>query len=527
MHIHNPNLANKARRHSFILFWLTLSLLYALLFVGIEFSGSPVNSLAGFIILSAQWLMVSVFASMVIGLLAINRWIFTLSFPLLMIASAVTAYFRLTMGLSLTPMLIELTVVNDWPTRLSVLSLPLFVALIVILAVALIIVKIRFDRVEKPRHPLLWTALFAIVAVVPLKVFTRFREPVSARVPYSFYASFVGWLDNRQAVADHRTTYNDTPVSCPDDAPDVVFVIGESLRPDHLQLNGYHRPTTPLLAADSAVISFPFVTTDWVYTHVSVPRIMTRKDPDGILSAYKSQSFITLMNRLGYDSAWLSNQDEVMTYAYFMHEADTLVQCNTGHTLYGFDKWYDSDLLPHFDNFLGQSSERKLVVLHTIGSHWWYPSHYPDSLARFRPEVDSRIVSELSRQQIINSYDNTILATDIFLSELIKRLRDRNAVLIYISDHGEALGEDGHYLHAADYPQLHSTACLVWTSPEYAGRFPLKVAALKENSRRHFTIESMFHSLLDAASVTTPVLDHSKSLFHNPDSNESDSNPDR
>ncbi len=96
------------------------------------------------------------------------------------------------------------------------------------------------------------------------------------------------------------------------------------------------------------------------------------------------------------------------------------------------------------DSLLASSTaDKHLFVLHTIGSHWYYNFHVTDSLQLFRPLTDSRIVTQNSEQQMLNSYDNTILYLDYFLDTLIERFEDRVAVVIYLSDHGESLGEDG------------------------------------------------------------------------------------
>ena len=101
------------QKRSFLIFWLILSAIYALIFIGVEFSGSPVNGFKGLAALAAQWFIVSASSAMVIGLISVNRWIFCILFPILFTASAIAAYFKITMGLSLTPTLIELTMVND------------------------------------------------------------------------------------------------------------------------------------------------------------------------------------------------------------------------------------------------------------------------------------------------------------------------------------------------------------------------------------------------------------------------------
>jgi len=240
---------------------------------------------------------------------------------------------------------------------------------------------------------------------------------------------------------------------------------------------------------------------------------MTRADSLHPDLADEEQSFITLFKKAGYRTVWLSNQDEVQSYSYFMHEADELLRINAGRTFYDYGLQLDEDLLPPLDQFLSSDAPRKLAVIHSIGSHWWYRSHYRPENALFKPEIDSRIISELSTEQMVNSYDNTILATDAFVNEIITRLRDKNSIIIFISDHGEALGENGKFLHGGDFPELHSTACFVWYSPIYAMRYKDKIARLKENASKRYMTDVMFHSALDAAAITTPALDGDMSIF--------------
>ncbi len=510
-----PKIRINLPKISYLRFWLILSAIYALVFVGIEFMGSPANGIKGYLVLASQWAVVSLSASMVIGLIGLNKWVFMILWPVLLTLSAIAAYYRLTMGLSITANLIDLALTNEWSTWVTVITLPLVIGLIASLAASVLIVIYRFRKVERAKHVYVLTAIYFTGCLLPVHIVTRFKAPVTARMPYSFWYSVNDWLANRRAVAENRDTYSRVNAVAHDSSPDVIFIIGESLRSDHLQLNGYNRATTPLLAADTAVISFPEMWSDHIYTHISVPHIMTRADSIREDAAFSDESFISLFRKAGYKTYWLSNQDGVATYAYFMHEADSLIMCNSARNLYGFDKWTDYDLLAPLDHIINKGKEEKrLAVLHTIGSHWWYPAHYTDSFARFRPEVDSRILSELSQEQMVNSYDNTILATDAFIAEIIKKLQKRNAIIIFISDHGESLGEEGRYLHASDHETLHHPACFVWYSPQYAANFPEKVAALKANRDKRLTTETMFHSVLDGAAIETSPLNREKSIFY-------------
>ncbi|OJU49090.1 MAG: hypothetical protein BGN96_00495 [Bacteroidales bacterium 45-6] len=341
-----------------------------------------------------------------------------------------------------------------------------------------------------------------------------FQRPVSERMPYSIYYNITRYFEEKHIAAETRTTFSKIPVLCKEDTLTVVFVVGESLRSDHLQLNGYDRKTTPLLAKDSAVTSYPHIYTQPCYTHTSVPRILTRADSIHPEKAYEEQSFITLFKRAGFHTAWIANQESVSTYVYFMKECDTLAYANRGKSLYQFGKWLDGDLLPYYKKEMQRrNSPKKLIILHTIGSHWWYNARYPDTYRKFAPVISSRVVSSCTKEEMVNSYDNTILYSDYVINEFIKDLRNENAVLFFLSDHGEALGENGHFLHADDYPSLHNPASFVWYSPKYFRNHPEKICNLKKNREKKYTTDYLFHSILDAAGIDCAVVNPKLSIM--------------
>lgn len=493
-------------------FSVALSLLYSFIFVLAEFQGSPVAGLRGYSVIAMQWIAVTLCGWGMIGALSVSRIVFSVAFPVLLLISAALAYFESTMGVEFTPMSLELMLINDVGTWSTVMSPLLVVAMAAALLAGIAAAVFRWRHV-KVAHPVDSLALSLLVVVTPFFFVRSLKTPVAARMPYVFYCTVDQYLDNRININEDRNTFDGVEVSASDSVPlDVVFVIGESLRADHLSLNGYARPTTPLLMRDSSVISFPHMRTIPCFTHLSVPHILTLADSVDSARAFNDQSFITLFRKAGFNTAWISSQDEIPAYAYFMHECDTIILTHAAKSLYDFGKWLDRDILPEFDRH-GLKGERNLTVIHTIGSHWWYPSHYGEEDAVFNPEAGSRILSELSREEIVNSYDNTIVATDRFLNALIGRLRGRNAILIYISDHGEALGENGKYLHGADYPELHNPACLVWYSDVYGRLHPERIEALRRNSSRRWLSDSMFHTALDAGSLSTSVKVDSLSLF--------------
>ena len=495
-------------------FWATVSLLYCLTVVVIEFHSVPVSNLHSFILAVVKWLVSAVCASGVLMVLCSSRILFAVCFPLLAVFSSVMCYYSLTIGISLTAASIEVALVNDATMWMTVIS-PILIAVIALSAVvSSAIAFYRWTRVRASRRTSL-TALVLGLAVMflPGDFFPRINASVSARLPFSIYYAFNDYFNNRRAIEENRDTYTNTPVAPASTPPDVFIILGESLRADHLPQNGYTRNTMPLLSRDTALISFPEVYSEATFTSASVPVLMTKVDPADPAAPYNDQSFVTLFKKAGYSTAWFANQSISQSYAYFAHECDSLIYCNGAKSDYSYDKWLDADLLPMISQWSGKAAGPKLAVVHTIGSHWWYKSHYTDRQTRFRPDISNKEIAASTAEQIINAYDNTIIATDEFLAGLFDSLRGRNAVVLFISDHGEGLGENGVYLHASENEATHYPACFIWYTPEYARLFPDKVGAARRGKDLRHTTEAIFHTALDLGALETPALDRSKSLL--------------
>lgn len=492
------------------LFSIVITLLYGVFFIFSEFYGMPYSGLDDFSVLVFQFMVIEFATLGLICLLSISRYIFAAVFPLMTVACTAVTYFRYTAQVTLTPMVIDLAIVNDFNTSMDVVTWQLVALCVLSLAVSVFAVRYRFRRVNVS-HAWAHAAIAAFILFLPFRLGAS-NMAVRGRMPFSLYTSVSDYLDYRRDVSAERTPFKGRAV-CGSDSLTVVFVLGESVRASNLQINGYHRATTPLLCREKNVVSIPDVYTDYIYTHTSVPHIMTRYDAEDPDKAYSERSFVSLLKQAGYRTAWLANQESVSTFVYFMEECDTLVYVNGGKSLYVFDKWLDEDLLPAYEEELRRDEGRKFILLHTIGSHWWYNSHYPQRYEVYKPVVRSRVISANNKEEMRNSYDNTILYSDYVWHRLISSLRGRNAVLVYLSDHAECLGEDGYFTHGTDRPQLHHPACFVWYSDEFARRYPDKVKALRANRDRRWKSYFLFHSILDAADVRSRYVDDSLNIF--------------
>lgn len=494
-----------------LLFVFIITVAYALIFTLSEFSDSPYSNFQDFMVLAFQWVAIAVGTFGLLYLLSINKYIFAITFPLLVAFSTVLAYYRYTVNATLTPMTIELALINDLRTNMQVVSWQLVSLILLSLVVSVAIVWLRWKKISFTR-PYIHLIVAIGIIFMTNSFIPQLKRPLTQRMPYSIYYNFKLYFEIRDVAAEHRETFTSESVANSDSLV-VVFVIGESLRNDHLQINGYERETTPYLMEEDNLVSLTDIYGAECFTHTSVPQIMTRADSANPQRAYDEQSFVTIFKDAGFRTTWIANQESVATYAYFMNECDTLIYVNGDKSVYTFDKWLDEDILPHLENELQDDNPTQLHILHSIGSHWWYNSHYTDEFERYTPVIKSRVVSSNTQEEMINSYDNTILYTDYFIKETIDLIRDKKSILIFLSDHGESLGEDGYYLHGADRPELHYPAAFVWYSDKYAQSFPDMIENLKDNSDKKYRSDYLFHSIIDAADITTEYIEPQLSIF--------------
>lgn len=499
--------------YRFLIFTFICALFLGL-FVLAGFKSYPVSTPPDILYIASQWVMIFIAVWGFVGLLALNKYIFAVAYPIPALFCSILGYFAFTTNTVFTVMILDATIHNDWQTSADFVHFPLIATIIFALIISIAFVYIRFKKIRSISiSSRIICSVFFIAAIVMLNTLPATKRLIANHIPYNIYYVTANYIEENKSINQFRESLSENS-ECEADSLTVIFVIGESLRADHLGLNGYTRNTTPKLSALENITSLPNVYSKYTYTNISLPHIMTRSDTINEDIAYQERSFIDIFKACGFETSWLANQESAYTYVYFMNEADTLIFTNPNKSSYTFDKWLDEDLIPHYLNCLKQEKEKKLVILHTIGSHWWYNSHYTDEFAKFRPVIKSKIISSNTGEEMINSYDNTILYTDNFLANLIEPLKDQNAILIYLSDHGESLGENGKWLHAVDNPPVHYPASFVWLSDTYIDKYPEKQKALTYNKGNRITTGYLFHSILDGALIKTPYLDKKSSIFN-------------
>jgi lipid A ethanolaminephosphotransferase len=302
----------------------------------------------------------------------------------------------------------------------------------------------------------------------------------------------------------------------------VVLVMGETARADRFSLNGYERETNRYTRA-RGIVNFPHVVSCGTSTAESVPCIFSGLGHAGFshAAAAARENIFGALQRLGVSTFWRDNSTgckDVCDEQHFEQRAtwtDAQFCDSTG--------CFDELLLADFDELIGDASRDHLIVLHQRGSHGpAYHTDVPQWAKEFYPECNLANLRNCDRAAINNSYDNTILYTDYFLSRVIDELDKRSdefaTAMLYVSDHGESLGESGLYLHGFPYSMAPreqiQIPMLLWASPAfYAERARVDPQCLRHSAQRDTSHDAIFHTLLPLFGIESPLYDEELDLL--------------
>lgn len=336
-----------------------------------------------------------------------------------------------------------------------------------------------------------------------------------------YLALHSGMKEARQALAEFRFGAAQSPARAGDEV--YILVIGETGRPDRWQLNGYGRPTNPRLSKVKGVVSFTNAITGWAWTRMSVPTIISRKPPQMSAAFFPEHSVVGAFREAGFWTAWYSMHGALgfqeSAVALYADAADDVRYINpAGYLSPGV---HDEALLVQLDTALARPERKKFIVLHTMGSHFNYAHRYPAAFDVFVPSLKNRRDADLydraQREELNNSYDNSIRYTDHVLAEMISRLEaaGHSAALLYVADHGENIfdGECDKSGHGQNTIYDFRIAALWWNSTAYTFNYPEKSMQAIAQRDAPWSTSNVFHLLLDAAGITYPGAEPENSLL--------------
>ncbi|MCL1095181.1 phosphoethanolamine transferase [Shewanella kaireitica] len=303
----------------------------------------------------------------------------------------------------------------------------------------------------------------------------------------------------------------------------VVLVVGETAREMNYEYYGYGKPTNTHTKGQG-LLTFKDTHSCGTATAVSLPCMFSRMDRKHYESrqAKAQDNAIDVLNHAGIGLDWLDNDSGCKGVC--RNIDNILIAHDSDPDLCNGQYCYDQVLLNTLDDRLsGISRKDSLIVLHIIGSHGpTYYLRYPDEHRFFTPDCQRSDIQNCSDEELVNTYDNTILYTDYIVSQVVKKLQAKNeefdTAMLYISDHGESLGESGMYLHGAPYAfapeEQTKVPFLGWFSAGFAKQNKLDLSCLaKEAEQGGYSHDNLFDSLLGLMNVSTEVYQQEKDIF--------------
>ncbi len=301
----------------------------------------------------------------------------------------------------------------------------------------------------------------------------------------------------------------------------LIVVAGETARAQDFALGGYDRDTNPELSKQN-VVYFPNTTSCGTATAVSIPCMFSIYPRTAYThrKALETENVLDVLGHANVSVSWLDNDTgsyrvtDRVPYQFLPDTADPRF-CKDGECL-------DAILLDKMDAWLDKVKGDSVLVLHQLGSHGpAYYARYPEEYRHFQPDCRANDFGSCSPEEIRNAYDNTILYTDHIVSAVIDKMKQRAdkmaASVVYISDHGESLGENGLYLHGTPYvvapiQQTH-VPFVVWLSDDLQASAGYDAACLAANAHKPTSHDNVFHSVLGLMDVSTKVYDPALDVF--------------
>jgi lipid A ethanolaminephosphotransferase len=297
-----------------------------------------------------------------------------------------------------------------------------------------------------------------------------------------------------------------------------IVVVGEAVRADRFSLNGYERKTNPLLEKED-IINFPEMYSCGTSTAVSVPcmfSVLERENYSDSL-AKSTENVLDVLARAGVQILWRDNNSSSKGVADRVRFEDFRTPDRNPDCV---GECRDIGMLTGLQEFIDGQKGDVLIVLHQMGNHGpAYFKRYPEAFGVFSPVCANNQIEACSNEEISNAYDNAVLYTDYFLAQVIRLLKENDRMfqtsLIYMSDHGESLGEGGLYLHGMPYfiapkEQKH-VAALMWFGP--STKNSIHTETLQQVAGHSFSHDNLFHTLLGLMKVKTSVYAAEKDIL--------------
>lgn len=333
----------------------------------------------------------------------------------------------------------------------------------------------------------------------------------------------VGFLETVNTLSEMKGKNKSRLVEVQEEKPEldktIVLILGESTSRRHMQLYGYKRENNPRLSSRNDIAVYKDVIAGFSNTISSVTRSLSNLNithPDTLPA---DLDILDLMNSAGYETYWISNQPPIGIWENWI----TLLAKKSKHTIFtnthsnssreaNYIKSYDEKLFEPFESVLSDSAKDRFIVLHMMGNHTSYRKRYPKNFEKWTGS------NEYDATQA--QYDNSILYTDYVVDHLLTSLEKSKGVsaAIFTSDHGENVYDEfdncGHDYGAVLPKSNMEIPFVFWLSENYNNAFPEKTKRITKRTHLPYKTDDLFHTLADLSGVFTPLIDSTRSVFH-------------
>lgn len=447
----------------------------------------------------------------------------------ILLISSLAAYFMDTYNVVIDDLMIDNIVKTDTNEALDLFSFKQIIYLLLLgILPSVLIYKVNITQTTFKRsllsNALLFAGSLALSTILILSLsnfyasFFREHKPLRyyANPSYYIYSSikYINSLFESSTQPLKKIGLDAKTVSDNNHRKLVILVVGETARSDHFSLNGYNKKTNPLLEKEN-VFSFDNVWSCGTSTAHSVPcmfSIYGRADFRKSKGA-TTENVLDILKRAGVNVVWLDNNssskgvaERVGAIDYKSPEINPV--CDT--------ECRDVGMLANLQTYIDSHSEGDIfIVLHQMGNHGpAYYKRYPKAFEAFTPTCQTNQLEQCTQEEIINAYDNALLYTDYFLSQTIDFLKTNDnqfkTAMLYISDHGESLGENNLYLHGMPYmiaPDEQTHVPMVMWFGDDTGNSGINHSRLTQKIHTQLSHDHLFHTVLGLMDIASSVYD--------------------
>jgi len=435
----------------------------------------------------------------------VGKWLLVLFF----IINAVAVYFINTYSVIIDKSMIGNVLNTNYEEASSFFSITFLIYLIflgIIPSVVLLKIKVKYTNFKRFGVQVALTLVFILALIYAnstnwLWIDKNSKKLGALVMPWSYVVNTSRYYHSKNKKNKEQILLPDATVTDSTKSV-VVLVIGESARSANFSLYGYEKNTNPELEEINDLHVYPAESAA-TYTTEGIKAILEHKKTGKLYEILPNYLY-----RNGFEVIWRStNWGEPTVRIKNYLKKDELIK---SYNQEGFE--YDEILLHGLkDEILNSENNKILIVLHTSTSHGpAYYKKYPPEFNQFTPVCKSVELAKCTQQELINAYDNTILYTDHILAALIeelKQVQEYNTSMIFISDHGESLGEKNLYMHGIPLSiapkEQYEIPFIVWASDD-----TLEFKESKMLSQHH-----VFHTVLDLLKIDSPVYDENMSIL--------------